>query len=131
MPEPNIHPWEDSGFRKLLVDIRQLPTSSAFESWERKLLHAIPKFLLNHARYRDWFETETVADINQLTGKSFNDLASADKAVLKFIGANDQTRDEDLVRIMHRRILRFSMIVAGTDPNDENPLFHKLDPILN
>jgi hypothetical protein len=31
---------------------------------------------------------------------------------------------------MHRRVLRFSMIIAGTAPDDDNPLFHKLDPIL-
>ncbi len=131
LPEPAVQPWEDSGLRKLMVDVERLPTSSAFESWERELLHAIPEFLLNHARYRDWFERESVADINRLTGQSCADLVSADAAMLELIAENDPARDEDLVQIMHRRQLRFSMIVAGTDPNDENPLFHKLDPILS
>ena len=47
------------------------------------------------------------------------------------IGRNDPEDDEALVRLFHRRALRLSMIIAGTDPDDENPLFHKLDPILS
>ncbi|MBW2501145.1 MAG: phosphotransferase [Deltaproteobacteria bacterium] len=131
LPEPDVHPLEASGLNKLLIDIERLPTSSAFEPWERDLLGAIPQFLLNHARYRRWFEAEAVADINRITGKAFDDLSSADVAVTELIAADDPSRDEELVRIMHRRILRLSMIIAGTDPSDENPLFYKLDPILS
>jgi hypothetical protein len=131
LPEPDIHPLEDSGLNKLLIDIERLPTSSAFEPWERDLLGAIPKFLLNHARYRRWFEDEAVEDISRIAGKSFDDLSAADAAVMEIIAAGDPARDEALVRIMHRRILRLSMIIAGTDPSDENPLFYKLDPILS
>lgn len=131
LPEPTIKRWEDSGLQKLMADIERLPTSSAFEPWERDLLHAIPSYLLNHARYRDWSEREVIADISELTGRSFDDLVAADAAVSEVIAGNDPACDEELVRLMHRRSLRLSMIVAGTDPNDENPLFHKLDPILS
>jgi aminoglycoside phosphotransferase (APT) family kinase protein len=130
LPEPVIKPFEDSGLRKLQVDIGRLPTSSSFAPWERDLLGAIPSFLLNHARYRDWFEAETVADIGKLTGRSYDGLASAEAAAMEAIAAGDPARDDELVRIMHRRILRFSMITAGTNPNDENPFFYRLDPIL-
>lgn len=130
LPEPKIRAWEDSGLQKLRVDIQRLPTSSGFEPWERELLYSIPNFLLNHARYREWFERETVADIQKVTGKSADDLAAADAALSEVIAANDAGRDEELVRLLHRRQLRFSMIAAGTDPDDKNPLFHKLDPIL-
>ena len=41
LPEPVIKPWEDSGLQKLMVDIERLPTSSTFEHWERKLMHAM------------------------------------------------------------------------------------------
>lgn len=130
LPEPTTQPWEDSGLRKLMVDIQRLPTSSAFEPWERELLHSIPSFLLNHARYRDWFEREALADARTVTGRSFDDLRSADAALSDVIAEGDPARDEELVRILHARTLRFSMIAAGTAPNDENPLFHRLDPIL-
>ena len=130
LPEPEIDFVEDSALKKLSIDIEHLPISHAFLPWERELLGSIPKFLSNQARYRRWFEAETVADIGKVTGQSHDSLSSADEALRKIISAGDPARDEDLVRIFHRRILRLSMIIAGTDPNDENPLFYKLDPIL-
>ena len=130
LPPPVSKPWEESGFEKLLVDIGRLPISSAFEEWERDLLGAIPRFLLNYARYRDWFEKETIAEIGALVGERFDDLPAADAALSKLIAAGNADQDEALVRLFHKRSLRLSMIIAGTDPDDANPLFHKLDPIL-
>lgn len=130
LPESVEQPWEASGFEKLLVDIAQLPTSSAFQEWERDLLGAIPNFLRNYSRYRGWHEAETMADIARLTGSSSSSAGEADAALMEFIQVGDPDRDEALVRLLHRKVLRLSMIIAGTDPDDENPLFHKLDPIL-
>lgn len=130
LPEPVTKAWETSGFEKLLVDIERLPISNAFEDWERDLLGAIPRFLLNYARYRDWFERETIAEIGDLAGEQLEDLPAADAVLSKIIALGDPDRDEALVRLLHKRSLRLSMIIAGTDPDDENPLFHKLDPIL-
>jgi aminoglycoside phosphotransferase (APT) family kinase protein len=131
LPEPEIRRFEDSGLRKLLVDIGRLPTSTAFAPWERDLLGAVPDFLLKHARYRGWFERETAQDISSLTGQSYPDLVTADAAVMELIAAGDPGHDSELVRILHRRLLRLSMITAGTDPTDENLLFYELDPILS
>lgn len=131
LPEPKMRPWEDSGLRKLRVDIDRLPTSTSFQPWERDLLRAIPGFLLNYARHRDWFEQETTADFGRWAGRSFDDLASADDAAMELIPKVDPDREDELVAALHRRLLRFSMIVAGTNPDDQNPLFHKLDPILD
>lgn len=130
LPEPEIKRFEDSGLRKLLVDIGRLPTSTAFAPWERDLLGAIPRFLLNHARYRDWFERETTADVAELTGRSFRDLAAADAAVMELVAAGDPGRDQELVRMLHRRLVRLSMVTAGENPNAKNLLFYRLDPIL-
>ena len=47
------------------------------------------------------------------------------------IAESDVGLDEAWVRAMHRRTLRLSMIIAGTAPDAANPLFHKLDPILD
>ena len=131
LPASNSRALEESGLRKLMIDINRLPISSAFQTWERELMHAIPEFLLNHARYRDWFERETTADICQATGQECANLVDADNALLTMIAKNDPSTDEQLVQLMHRRALRLSMIIAGTDPDSNNPLFHKLDPILN
>jgi aminoglycoside phosphotransferase (APT) family kinase protein len=131
LPEPVIKDWEDSGLRKLLVDIERLPTSSAFQPWEKKLMADIPRFLLGYARHRDWFERETARDISRITGAGHNSLAEADRALFGVIAQDDATLDERIVPIMHRRLLRFGMILAGSDPDPSNPLFHRLDPILD
>jgi len=130
LPEPVIQDWEDSGLRKLLIDIERLPTSSAFQPWEKKLMADIPRFLLGHARHRDWFEREAIKEISRFTGGVHVSLVDADKALFKAIAEDDATRDERIVPILHRRLLRLGMILAGSDPDFTNPLFHKLDPIL-
>ncbi|MAI27907.1 MAG: hypothetical protein CMN75_17925 [Spirochaeta sp.] len=130
LPEATLHRWEDTGLRKMMIDIMQLPTSSAFEPWEQTLLHSIPEFLLNYSRYRNWFERESLEDINRLTGQRFTNLAEADAGAMEAIPLAREDADEAWVQAMHRRTLRLSMILAGTNPDDGNPLFHKLDPIL-
>ena len=130
LPEPVFKSLEESALKKMLADIERLPTSSSFEPWERDLLHAIPEFLLNYTRYRDWFEQATLADINEFAGQAYEDLSAADAAMMEAIASNDAADDEALVQMMHRRSLRLSMIIAGSNPNAENPLFHRLDPIL-
>ena len=130
LPEPVEHPWEASGFEKMLVDIAQLPISSAFQEWERDLLGSIPAFLRNYSRYRGWHESETIADIERLTSESYGDAAEADRALMAFIQKSGADRDEALVQLLHRKVLRLSMIIAGTDPDEANPLFQKLPPIL-
>ena len=131
LPEMKHSALEESALEKLMVDIQRLPTSRAFEQWERDLLHAIPAFLLNYSRYRHWYESTTKADIETLIGKAFATLEQADSALSEVIAANDQTLDPALVQLTHRRSLRLSMIIAGTDPDPSNPLFHILDPILD
>ena len=131
LPQPSFKGLEESALKKLMVDIQRLPTSSAFQDWERDLLHAIPEFLLNNTRYRDWFEQATIKDINLMIGEDFSDLNLADEAIKRRITEDNPADDEALVRIMHHRSLRLSMIIAGTNPNRENPLFHILDPILS
>ena len=130
LPDPAAKAWEASGFEKLLTDIERLPTSTAFAPWERDLLGAIPRFLLNYSRYRDWFERETLADLVAVMGGQYRCLEDADAAAMQSIRESDAARDEAWVRALHRRSLRLSMIIAGTDPDADNPLFHKLDPIL-
>ena len=46
------------------------------------------------------------------------------------IATGDPGHDEALVRLMHRRLLRLTMITTGSNPNHDNLLFYELDPIL-
>jgi hypothetical protein len=42
---------------------RSTPDFHCFRAVRRDLLSAVPRFLLNHARYCDWFERETAAEL--------------------------------------------------------------------
>ncbi|MEM1114365.1 MAG: hypothetical protein AAGI11_20805 [Pseudomonadota bacterium] len=130
LPTPLVDEWESSGLQKLMVDIEHLPTSSVFEPWERELMHSIPNFLHNYSQYRSWFELGCIKDAEALTGGSYADVHTANQALMEMIGKGGELDEALFVQAMHRRQLRFSMIVAGTAPNDDNPLFHRLDPIL-
>ena len=131
LPEKKHNALEESALEKLMVDIQRLPTSNAFEGWERDLLQAIPAFLLSYSQYRHWYESATQADIEALLDKEFETLEQADRALHEVIAENDQALDAALVQLTHRRSLRLSMIIAGTNPDPTNPLFHILDPILD
>lgn len=131
LPDIEQNQLEESALEKLMVDIQRLPTSKAFEVWERDLLHAIPAFLLNYSRYQTWFERVTKNDFELIIGAEFETLKQAEEAISAAIAENDQALDTALVQVMHRRSLRLSMIIAGTNPDPGNPLFHVLDPILS
>jgi aminoglycoside phosphotransferase (APT) family kinase protein len=131
LPEPRLDPLAESGLQKLLNDVERLPVSHAFAAWERDLLGAIPRFLLHQSRYGHWLDEETIREISGVTGSAHAGLAEADAAIVAVVEKGDAARDAELLRIMHRRILRFSMLTAGSDPTDRNPLFFRLEPILD
>lgn len=130
LPKPTTDFFADTGLQKLVIDIERLPLSDAFADWERGLLSAIPKYQLNYARYGNWLTEETIKDISRVTGKTHDSLADAEAAIVDIIEKGDAALDSELIRIMHRRTLRLSMLTAGSDPSDSNPLFVKLEPIL-
>ena len=86
-----------------------------------------------------------MADFNVLMQKlghniTASNLIEADQAALQIMtdlqsttiesDSQNSNFDEAWVKVQHKRILRFSMLIAGTNPDSENPLFHRLDPIL-
>ena len=95
------------------------------------MLHSIPTFLRNYSRYREWFDAESIADIRAIIGDTYANLREADEALLAMIRDSERLDTGLFVQAMHRRQLRFSMIIAGTAPDSANPLFHRLDPILS
>jgi aminoglycoside phosphotransferase (APT) family kinase protein len=130
LPDAAEHTIETSGLEKLMVDIQQLPTSTAFAPWERDLMFAIPKFLRNYSLYREWLEASAVSDVVAFTDQRPGSLAEADALLQTIVDTNDGSYDVDLVKLFHKRALRLTMTIAGTNPDANNPLFHKLDPIL-
>lgn len=130
LPKPTTDFFADTGLQKLVIDIERLPLSDAFADWERGLLSAISKYQLNYARYGNWLTEETIKDISSVTGKAHDSLVEAEAAIVGLIEKGDPKLDSELIRLMHRRTVRLSMLTAGSDPDDSNPLFVKLEPIL-
>jgi aminoglycoside phosphotransferase (APT) family kinase protein len=130
LPEAHDTPIENMAIEKLLLEISHLPLSNTFPDWQRDLLSAIPKYLLNHAHYGRWYEEETLREIGELTGARPVSLSAAETELKAFIQAADASMDTALIKLFHRRMLRLSMIISGSNPSDENPLFFKLEPIL-
>ena len=54
-----------------------------------------------------------------------------DEAIFAVIADNDPEHEAALIGAMHRHYLRMCMVIARTEPDDVNPLFHRLEPILN
>ena len=131
LPDPHVSPLEDMAIGKLLNEIDILPVSRSFPEWQRELMGAIPRFLRNYAHYGRWYEDETLSEIAEMTGTRPENMAAADGVLKAFIQSADASRDADLVRFTHRRMLRLSLIVAGTNDIDGNPLFFRLEPILD
>lgn len=131
LPEAHVSPLQDMAIGKLLKEIDILPVSKAFAQWQRELMGAIPRFVRNYAHYGRWYEDETLREIGEMTGNKPANMAVAEDVLKSFIKAADVTRDAELVRFTHRRMLRLSLIVAGTNDIEGNPLFFRLEPILD
>ena len=131
LPDPHVSPLEDMAIGKLLNEIDILPVSRSFPEWQRELMGAIPRFLRNYAHYGRWYEDETLSEIAEMTGTRPENMAAADGVLKAFIQSADASRDADLVRFTHRRMLRLSLIVAGSNDIEGNPLFYRLEPILD
>ena len=80
--------------------------------------------------YGRWYESETIREIGELTGIYPESLSAAETHLKALIGRDDSADDAALLKLFHRRMLRLSMVIAGANPSDENPLFFKLEPIL-
>lgn len=131
LPQAHDTPIENGAIEKLLLEIGRLPLSDSFPAWQRDLLSAIPRYLLNHAHYGRWYEEQTLDDIAVLIGHRPATMSEAEDVLKAYIRTVGPERDAELIQLFHRRMLRLSMVIAGTNPCDDNPLFFKLEPILN
>lgn len=129
LPAPKTGFMRDTGLGRMVNDIARLPLSDAFAGWERGLLGAIAGYQLNWSRYGDWYDAETMKDISGLAGKTYATPEEADEAIVAIIEKNDPAIEDELVRLMHRRALRLSMLTVGTNPSDDNPFFFQLQSI--
>ncbi len=131
LPEPHVTPFEDITLRKLIREIRHLPTSDTFPDWQRNTIAAIPQFMLNQIHYGLWAEDQYLDDIQNLLGHRPANQAEADTELKKFIHQAGYEHDAALVRLLHRKLLRFCLIIAGPNPPENHIMLMKMEHILN
>jgi len=131
LPPPRSTPIEDSGLQKLMLELKLLPTSPALLEWQRDNLANIPAMLLQRVHYGDWVDSEFVADVERLTGRSLPDADAADRTLRAFVELAGQDEDEALARLFYRHAYRLCLMVAGEGAGKDHVMFYKIEPILD
>lgn len=131
LPAPRPSPLEEMALTKLAADLNRLPLSETFASWQRGILASVPEYLLNQARYRRWAEDADFDDLAGLLGERPADLLDADRKLVAFIRSAGPEHDAALTRLMHRRLLRQCLIIAGPDAPEDHLALMKVEPLLD
>ncbi|MBA3038005.1 MAG: hypothetical protein FP814_16140 [Desulfobacterium sp.] len=131
LPQPHVTPLEDLAISKLATEIRNLPTSEIFQDWQRGDLASMADYLLNQAHYSRWMEEEDLREIGALLGHRPANLAEADKALRAFVQKAGPELDARLIKLFHRRSLRWCLVLAGPNAAKDHLMLVKLEPTLN
>jgi hypothetical protein len=123
LPEPEATPFEDMALDKLIADIGRLPESPALQDWQRGIMRTIPGYLRTRGHYRAWMEREDLADIASVIGSQPRDIVDGDAQLTRFIERAGPDQDAALTRLLHRRMLRHCLVIAGPGA--------KIEPILD
>jgi hypothetical protein len=129
LPDPHPAPIEEAGLRKLISDIRRMPVSDLFPEWQRNLIAAIPHYMINQLRYGRWVEDEDLNDTKAVLGYRPKNRVAADLALREFVLQAGPEHDAALIRLFHRRLLRWCHSIAGPDAPANHLLFLKMDPL--
>ena len=131
LPAPRPSPLEEMALTKLAADLHRLPLTETFASWQRGILASVPEYLLNQARYRRWAEDADLDDLQGLLGTRPADLVDADRQLVAFIRTAGPEHDAALTRLMHRRLLRQCLIIAGPGAPADHLALMKVEPLLD
>ena len=131
LPEPEETPLEDLALARLTAEIARLPEHPQMQDWQRKVLGSLPQMLANIGHYRQWRDDSYLADVAELTGKTCGGPAEADEVMNEFIAHAGPEKDAALVRLLHRKLLRDCLIIAGPNPPADHVALAKIEPVLH
>ena len=101
------------------------------QAWQRKVLGSLPQMLANIGHFRRWRDDSYLADVAELTGQECSGVADADLSLQGFIAKAGPQDDAALVRILHRKLLRDCLIIAGPDAPADHVALAEVEPILH
>lgn len=129
LPEPRVTPLEDMALDKLADEIRRIPTGAAFQPWQRGIVASIADFLVNQQHYGAWAEQADLDDAAAILGHRPSNLLDADRELVAFIKQAGPEQDAPLIKMLHRKMLRQGLIIAGPG-NPDHLVLVKMEPIL-
>jgi len=131
LPPAEQTPLEDLGLARLGAEIARLPETDQMQEWQRNVLASLPHMLMRIGHYRQWRNDAYCSDVAALTGAASAGMADADSQLMAFIGRADASQDGAIARLLHRKLLRDCLIIAGPDPQPDHIALAPMEPILH
>lgn len=131
LPEPRQTPLEDLALARLSAEIARLPANAQMQEWQRKVLGSLPPMLANIGHYSRWREDGYLADVADLTGELCAGIADADRLLQAYIAQAGPHDDAAVVRLLHRKLLRDCLIIAGREAPEDHIALAKIEPVLH
>ncbi|NBU85338.1 MAG: hypothetical protein EBS21_12330, partial [Sphingomonadaceae bacterium] len=131
LPPPEMTLYEDLALAKLEADIARLPEHPLMQEWQRNILASIPRSLKQVGHYRFWRDGALMADVASLTGKSINSVAEAEAQLLAFVQSAGPDQDQAILCLLHARLSRDCLVIAGENPSVGHVALAPMEPILS
>lgn len=131
LPPAEPTPLEDLALTRLEIDIRRLPEHAQLQDWQRGILASVPQMLRQIGHYRRWMDTEYCKDVGALTDNDVRTAAQADTALLNFVQSAGPESDASIVRLLHRKLLRNCLVIAGENPPAGHIALAPMEPVLH
>jgi hypothetical protein len=130
LPEPRATPVEDMAIKKLTYEINRLQLSDSFADWQRATIASVPQYLLNQLHYGAWAQQQELDELLPVLGYRPANVIEADQALAAFVKKAGPEKDNLLVKLFHRRMLRLCHVITGPNPRPDNLVLMKVEPIL-
>ncbi len=131
LSEPRQTPLQDLALERLTAEIERLPEHALMQGWQRKVLGSLPQMLMQIGHYSQWRDEAYCVDIAELTGKPCAGPTDADTLLETYIKEAGPDSDAEIVRVLHRKLLRDCLIIAGPDAPEDHIALARIEPVLH
>jgi len=130
LPAPQATPREDLALSRLEAEIMRLPDHPRLQDWQRNILASLPRSLRQMGHYRTWRDDAFIGDVEALTSVRAGDVAAAEALLLAFVRDARPDQDIPILRLLHARLTRDCLIIAGENPDRGHIALAPMEPVL-
>ncbi|WP_422342803.1 hypothetical protein [Parasphingorhabdus sp.] len=131
LPAAQQTPLEDLALTRLNEEIMRLPLHAQMQGWQRNILASLPQMLLRMGHYKSWRDEAYCQDVRTLTQQNIAGVVDADSALMAYIKSANSAEDPDIVGLLHRKLLRDCLIIAGPKPPVDHIALAPMEPVLH